>query len=148
MSDTPSIKGFFGVYRWLSNFEGELNGRTVEHYYQAAKCIDPKEKEFILSQPKANLARREGQKVKCRPDWHYYKFKVMFKLLLWKYKHRKYKDALLSTKDAYLEESNTWHDNAFGNCICEKCGGKGKNVLGKMEMLIRRMWQDEESKSS
>jgi predicted NAD-dependent protein-ADP-ribosyltransferase YbiA (DUF1768 family) len=34
------IYGFDGETRWLSNFWVEEDGRTVEHWFQAAKTLD------------------------------------------------------------------------------------------------------------
>lgn len=48
------------------------------------------------------------------------------------------KQKLLNTDNAYLEEGNTWHDNIWGNCQCDKCKAvAGQNYLGKILMKIR-----------
>ena len=45
---------------------------------------------------------------------------------------------LLDTKDMELEETNWWHDNCWGNCVCDKCKDIiGENKLGKILMRIR-----------
>lgn len=49
-------------------------------------------------------------------------------------------EMLESTSDAYLEEGNHWHDNRWGNCICEKCRAKeGENLLGEILMRVRHI---------
>ena len=44
---------------------------------------------------------------------------------------------LLDTKDEFIVEGNTWHDNFWGSCYCDRCGNQGRNVLGKILMLVR-----------
>lgn len=45
---------------------------------------------------------------------------------------------LLSTDNAYLEETNSWHDNFWGKCTCPKCIDKeGVNTLRNILMKIR-----------
>jgi hypothetical protein len=35
-------------------------------------------------------------------------------------------------------EGNNWHDNTWGNCLCDKCKGiEGKNLLGNILMQVR-----------
>jgi predicted NAD-dependent protein-ADP-ribosyltransferase YbiA (DUF1768 family) len=49
-------------------------------------------------------------------------------------------EKLLSTGDALLVETNTWHDNSFGDCECgkrEPCAAPGQNQLGIILMQIR-----------
>ena len=69
------IKSFRGDYNFLSNFfhwpfmwDG-TEFPTVEHAFQAAKCVDPKEKQRILDHNSPTVAKRVGRKVKLRPDW-------------------------------------------------------------------------------
>ena len=47
-------------------------------------------------------------------------------------KHKDLKEKLLATGDAYLEETNHWHDTFWG-----VCKGKGQNHLGKILMEVR-----------
>ena len=51
------------------------------------------------------------------------------------------RNLLLETKDKYLEETNHWHDNFYGTCICKKCNNQGQNNLGKILMKIREFWK-------
>ena len=49
------------------------------------------------------------------------------------------KQKLLSTCNSFLVEGNTWHDNYWGNCTCDKCKYKeGQNKLGKILMKFRK----------
>jgi len=55
------------------------------------------------------------------------------------------KDLLISTKGYELIEGNNWHDNIWGDCDCPKCENiTGKNLLGKVLMLVRRNYIDGE----
>jgi predicted NAD-dependent protein-ADP-ribosyltransferase YbiA (DUF1768 family) len=45
---------------------------------------------------------------------------------------------LLATGDEELIEGNTWHDNTWGNCVCQKCQDiPGRNMLGMLLMELR-----------
>lgn len=45
-----------------------------------------------------------------------------------------YRDALINTQDAYLEEGNKWGDTFWGTVE-----GKGQNVLGNLLMEVREL---------
>lgn len=69
-----TIESFSGPYAFLSNFhpcqsyyEGR-NYKSVEHAYQAAKTLDPKERVAIQLAPTAAKAKRLGQAVTIRED--------------------------------------------------------------------------------
>jgi ribA/ribD-fused uncharacterized protein len=133
------ILGFNKEYRFLSNFYGatvELDGleyRSTEHAYQAAKTLDAAERRRIREAEKANEAKQLGQNVKKRPEWEEIKVSVMKELVKQKFtKHKDLKEKLLATGDAYLEETNHWHDTFWG-----VCKGKGQNHLGKILMEVR-----------
>lgn len=137
-----SINGFFGKYRWLSNFEMatvELDGieyPSTEHAYQAAKSTDPAERRRIRLAEKPAEAKRLGKPEIMqhkRADWQSVSLSVMEDLCRQKFtKHQDLKKKLLDTGDAYLEETNTWGDVFYG-----VCKGKGENHLGKILMKIR-----------
>ena len=63
------ISAFRGAYRYLSNFYVEEDGQTVEHRFQAAKALDPAERQWVLEAPTPGEAKRRGRKVNLRPDW-------------------------------------------------------------------------------
>jgi hypothetical protein len=133
----PGIYGFFGEYRWLSNFYGfsiEYNGnkfRSTEHAYQAAKCLDPNDINLFSGCTMAE-AKLYGRKVARRPDWEQAKDGVMLDVLRIKYMNPELKQKLIDTNGLYLEETNWWGDQYWG--VCE---GKGLNKLGKLIMRVR-----------
>lgn len=138
------IRGFFGEYRFLSNFfpcrifyQG-LAFTSVEAAFQAAKCADPLQRSSFCDLS-ASDAKRLGRSVGLRSDWEQQKVSVMKELLI-----RKFKDnpellgRLLATGTKPLIEANTWHDNAWGDCTCSRCRGvPGRNLLGRLLMEIR-----------
>lgn len=148
-SFTHSVKGFFGEYRWLSNFwlatvdfEG-LQYPSTEAAYQSAKTLD-----LSLRKKFANLgsddsenttymkigraAKRLGKQIQIRPDWEDVKKSVMLSVIREKFKHPELSALLLSTGNAYLEETNSWNDIYWG-----VCNGIGENNLGKILMQVR-----------
>ena len=140
-----SIEGFFREYRFLSNFhvkEFTYKGKTYqtsEHAYQAYKATNEEDHEYVRSSPTPRDARNRGQEIKMRPDWNEIKYDVMKEVLIEKFKDEELKELLLKTGNAYLEETNWWHDQFWGNCTCENCQHyTAKNSLGKILMEIRK----------
>jgi len=135
------IKEFQGQYRWLSNFwycEVEFDGikyPTVEHAYQAAKCLKPLDRQFILHDcPKPGDAKRAGRKLKIRPDWEEMKLANMFNLLKEKFKNPDLRKKLLNTGNEHLQEGNMWGDRFWG---VDLKTNQGKNWLGVLLMKVR-----------
>jgi len=147
----PGIHGFFGEYRWLSNFwyaEVTLDGETyssTEHAYQAAKTLDEtlrRQFRFKIryegiepseTTPTCGEAKKMGSKLELRSDWEDIKVSVMTDLVRQKFTNNfDLKQKLLDTGDLYLEETNHWGDVFWG-----VCKGKGQNVLGNLLMQIR-----------
>ena len=128
-----------GPHRFMSNFwpaTVNLDGIdyvTVEHAYQAAKSLDPDKREIVRDMPSPAAAKRAGRRLKSRTDWDAVKVDVMRALLQQKFAYgtalRRQLDA---TAPATLEEGNTWGDTFWG-----VCGGRGRNMLGKLLMEIR-----------
>lgn len=143
------ICDFRDEWATLSNFYPvviEFQGITypsVEHAYQAAKTADSAVRLRIAAQVNAGVAKRLGRRItETVPHWNEYaRFAVMQQLIELKFSiaHRDLQSALLATGDALLIEGNTWHDNTWGSCVCEKCGRRGANALGRMLMD----WRDE-----
>lgn len=138
------IKGFFGEYRWLSNFaevaveyDGEIYC-TTEHAYQAAKTLDLEERKAIQNELRPAWAKTRGRAVNIRPDWEQIKLLVMHDLLMQKYHQQPYKKLLLDT-EGLLEETNGWGDIYWG-----VCGGIGNNHLGQLTMIVRDYLRDNE----
>ncbi len=137
---------FKDEYDFLSNFYpavitvDNITYPTLENAYQAQKCIDcSKRIEFVNITP--GQAKRLGRKVELRKDWEEVKDSIMYDLLLKKFSNAQLRERLRSVKEEIVE-SNYWHDNYWGSCVCNKCQNKGSNKLGKMLMKIR----DEENK--
>ena len=143
MSELTEIKGFFGPWRFLSNFhfvEVEWEGmryRTTEHAYQAAKFDNLEIRKQIQSLATPREARRVGQGPGCRHDWDQVKYGIMYDLTAQKYSYPSLAKQLLLSGNAYLEETNTWGDVYWG-----VCNGVGQNNLGKILMDIRTFLQE------
>lgn len=139
------IDEFTGDYMFLSNFSKwpcEFEGiiyPTSEHAFQAAKSLDYGERLAFSKLNNPAAAKEKGKNVILRPDWELVKYGVMFNVLLSKFtRNQKVFIKLLSTDDAELIEGNTWHDNYWGDCICDKCSKKyGQNNLGRILMALR-----------
>lgn len=138
------IKGFFGEFRFLSNFhqcpvyfDGKMYPSS-ENAYMAAKTVDMNKREdFRYIEPKE--AKALGRKIELRTDWELVKKDVMASILFDKfYRNKGIREKLIATGDAYLEETNHWGDMIWG-CNPE---GEGQNLLGKMLMDIRTYWQN------
>lgn len=137
MSD-ESIKGFFGEYRWLSNFhlcpipwEG-YTWPSTEHAYQATKTFDPEIRKKIYGLTEPKLVKRISRSFALRGDWEIIKLQVMLDISRIKYQIPYLRDRLLKTQELYLEETNTWNDTFWG-----VCNGVGQNNLGRILMQIR-----------
>lgn len=139
---TAPITSFRGPYRFLSNF-APVNVRlhvggylefypSVEHAYQAAKCLDLDERRKIRLAPSPGAAKKLGKLVLLRPDWETVKIGIMLDLLTQKFSQEPFRTKLIATGDAQLVESNTWGDIYWG-----VCNGKGENVLGRLLMRVR-----------
>lgn len=124
----------------MSNFYRstfKLYGRTwptVEHAYQAQKCIDNKEYNQIHEAKTPRIARNLGQEVKMRKDWDSVKRAVMKECCRAKFTQDEIlKQELLNTGDQELIEDSPvdW----YWGCGAD---GKGQNVLGQVLMEIRK----------
>lgn len=138
------ITSFSGANAFLSNFadaDVKLDGvvfHTTEAAFQAAKTTDNRMRGPIQFAKTPGEAKKLGRKVPLRPDWEKIKVDVMLGLLRQKFKAgtelaRKLDD----TGHAILVEGTTWHDKFWGVCTCEKCKGKGVNMLGQLLMKVR-----------
>jgi len=123
------------------NFEDENDlevWATVEHFFQAMKTEDLQERTWVRTAETPGEAKRLGQNVKLREGWEELKDMVMYFALEKKFNIPGFKKKLLETGNAELIEGNNWHDNYWGNCICDKCKDiEGLNKLGTMLMEIR-----------
>ena len=145
--DAEQIKGFFGDYKWLSNFEPAdcyyqgMLFPTAENAYHAAK-LQPADRVHMQTCSALASKRTWKQFVKLPEtpeEWDARKLEVMSEILFSKFlKHPELRQKLLDTGTAYLEELNHWQDLFWGVDI--KLGGE--NQLGKTLMRLRNYWKD------
>lgn len=144
------IDHFRGDYAFLSNFtyspihRDGLEYPTVEHAFQAAKCLDMAGKQSILADSSPSAAKRLGRRVQLRPDWESVKVDIMLDILRLKFAPATdFAVQLVATGEAQLIEGNTWHDNYWGSCMCAKHRSRpGANVLGKLLTQVRKELMD------
>lgn len=144
--DENNIKGFFGEYRWLSNFypcrvwyEG-LEYLNSECAYQGAKVEPEYRKEFTFcSAYESKSLWKKFPKQYGQHEWDLNKKDIMSSIVFEKfYRNLELRQKLLETTNKHLEELNHWGCSFWGVDI--NLGGK--NNLGKILMGIRKYWQD------
>lgn len=152
--DSMNIKGFFGDYRYLSNFYPVNSGvwwmgtlfPAVEHAYQAAKFDRKYHKEFVDisagdSKKLAKMVVKEDPSIFNSSRWDEIRYRVMSDLVFQKFSwNPDLQHCLIMTADAYLEEANSWHDQYWGVCYCPRHEG-GQNKLGQILMKVRTFWK-------
>ncbi len=143
-TDAWPIYRFDGESAFLSNFYPLPNGLTLEHYYQAAKTLDPSARAAILCASTPGRAKRLGQHTPLRPHWNEMRVNAMRALLRRKFADLTLAAHLLATGERPLVEGNTWHDNFWGICYCSRCDARGENWLGRLLMEIRAELKEDE----
>ncbi len=142
--NSEMIKGFFGPYRWLSNFHEStvwfqgLKYRSSENAYQAAK-VEPAHRErfTIISPRESKTLWLDLPNAYSAEKWDEIKFDIMAEVLFSKFVNPELKQKLLALPtDIYLEETNWWSDVFWGVDIHKG----GKNNLGRLLMRLRRFW--------
>lgn len=135
------IDSFTGEYRYLSNFYpskvtyDEVEYPTVEHAFQAAKTLDPEERETVLQCSTAGKAKRAGRKVTKREDWDLVRVGIMAALVSQKFStDEDLARRLYLTGNELLVEGNDWGDVFWG-----AVDGEGWNWLGRILMGVRVM---------
>lgn len=145
LADPNAIHGFFGEYRWLSNFhicpvvfEGRLYPSS-ENAFQAAKTANGNREPFVFCTPAE--AKEKGKRILMSDSeiktWDVGKAEVMRTILEDKFSrrwNRNLVEMLIDTGDKYLEETNWWYDRFWG-----VCAGEGDNHLGNILMSIRKL---------
>jgi ribA/ribD-fused uncharacterized protein len=136
-------------YAFLSNFFPSIvkdvhygfDFPTVEHAFQASKCVNKSDVLHILKLPRPHDARKFGRGVDMRKYWEDEKLGVMENLIRQKFItgviSSNHFTALRNTGTVEIVENNNWHDNYWGSCTCSMCGNIGDNNLGKILMKIR-----------
>lgn len=142
--DDKNVKGFFGDYRWLSNFHVapvEFDGYiypSVENAYQAAKIV-PSDRLKLRTCTAYESKKRWKELVKITEsaaDWDERKFNIMSRLVFQKFLHEDLRKKLIATEEKYLEESNHWSDVYWGVDIRKG----GQNRLGEILTNVRTFW--------
>jgi ribA/ribD-fused uncharacterized protein len=139
-----AINDFHGRYFFLSNFSEHpfwYNGRqwkTVEHAFQAAKCMNGSDYDKIHQAATPGEAKRLGRRCTLIPNWDNIRIDIMRECLLMKFLcNDELLSQLMSTGDEELVEGNTWNDTFWGRVKKGDGSWKGNNMLGKLLMEIR-----------
>ncbi len=144
--DDKKIFGFFGEYRFLSNFwpakvhfEGAVYP-TAENAYQAAKFPKKHRQEFLFCSPEK--AKLFGRNVRDRSTqeavWSESKVAVMRSIVYAKFvSNVSLRCLLLATGDRVLIEANWWGDYFWGVHVSEEGVSSGENHLGLLLMEVR-----------
>ena len=140
--DEAQIRGFFGEYRWLSNFEPAVvcfNGHQflcVEAAYQAQK---DRKRVNEFEHLNGKESKKLGKQVAMVDNWEQIKYDIMAYCVFDKfYRNPQLHEKLLATGDRYLEETNHWNDMYWG---VDYRTNLGQNKLGAILMLVRAFWQ-------
>ena len=139
------ITSFRDQYRFLSNFHQNpvtLDGLTYpngEAAFQAQKCGNDEDKLKYTTTRNPVRAKQMGKKEHIDiAAWNARSYDVMLAVVRAKFADPVLAQMLLDTGDAIIEEGNTWHDNIWGRCTCERCAAKpSRNQLGRILMLVR-----------
>ena len=138
-----SVGDEYGCFSNFAPFQIRLGGKswpTSEHYFQAQKFEDEKQREAVRKAKTPMLAARMGRdrKSTLRRDWESVKVSVMTEAVRAKFtQHDELRAILLGTGDAKIVE-HTENDAYWG----DGGDGSGKNMLGQILMRIRAELQD------
>lgn len=134
---------FKGEFEYLSNFHPSKITRwgiefpTVEHIFVAAKTTDMKLRREIAQISTPAKAKKFGRKLKLRPDWEEVKYQEMREAIRGKFADPRLMHQLQMIEGEIVEH-NTWHDNTWGACTCQRCANRPKqNWLGRLIMEVR-----------
>jgi ribA/ribD-fused uncharacterized protein len=147
--DDKVINGFFGPYRFLSNFwPAEVTWQnitfpSVEVAYQAIKSANPADLDSFVGLTAAE-AKRKGKTITLRPRWDDLKLFVMGYLVMQKFsKYPELKRLLIGTGERQLIEANAWKDKYWGSYHRFENGAwfcyGGQNHLGRILMDTRSL---------
>lgn len=148
MEYTGKIAGFFGEYRWLSNFwmvpitMGPYTFPSAEHAYQAAKSLYPSDWERFQFIETPDYAKKAGRLLRMRDGWDDIKVMAMAEILEAKFTNPELRQKLLATQNHKLIEENNWGDSFWGNDPKRK---KGVNALGLLLMRERAKLRGQEA---
>lgn len=146
IQNEKEIKGFFGDYRFLSNFwpaKVFLDGveyKSVELAYQAAKWRPENRKYFLTCTELESIDynRKNNHDLYSKEEWLSKNFEIMKDLVSQKFDpllNPENYQKLLDTADKHLEEMNWWNDLYWGT----NNKNEGQNKLGKILMDVRKI---------
>jgi len=143
---TPRTRKFqFSNFQPFNITYKEVVYKSVEHLYQAMKFRDEEHQQMVAGCNTAAAAKKTARTLSefVREDWDQLKLDLMRIALSYKFAPgTPYHDQLMATEGEIIED-NSWDDNFWGNCFCEKCRNiEGLNHLGKMLMEIRENYRD------
>jgi ribA/ribD-fused uncharacterized protein len=137
------IREFRGEFAFLSNFFPSpilwcgLVHSTAEHLFQAAKTLDPAERDFIRHAATPGAAQRLGRKATLRPGWDQVKLQVMERVLKEKFiQNPDLIELLLATGERELIEGN-YHGDSYWGVDLKQNPPAGENHLGRLLMELR-----------
>lgn len=147
--DDDNIKGFFGEYRFLSNFGkatveyDDVVYSSTEKAYQAAKWqLEDRDYFISCTNEEAIQYNLLHQPNGYSPEiWDEIKIEIMTCLLEQKFNpdiNPENYNKLITTGDKYLEETNWWNDKFWGKNL----KGEGLNILGIILMNIRNNFKN------
>ena len=150
MTFRDEIRSFRGEYGFLSNFHkcdiiyNDKLYPSSEHLYLSQKATNNKDHEFIRTHSFTGL-KDASRNISLRDDWSDVKYEIMQEALLLKFTQNDYlRDKLIGTGDMIIIEGNRWHDNYYGDCMCDKCKNiNGRNELGILLMSLRTFLEDD-----
>lgn len=137
------ITEFRGTNRFLSNFalvDIEIQGYpfpSTENAYQAYKSQDKSHVSACMNCT-PGVAKALGKTCNVKDNFDDIKVEFMTTINRLKFMQSPFFEKLMATGDVQIIEGNTWHDNFWGDCSCDKCKDiKGQNHLGRILMNIR-----------
>jgi ribA/ribD-fused uncharacterized protein len=138
------ITEFKGENRFLSNFFESpivfkgITFPTAEHAFQAAKARSVEDMLWVAESDTPGIAKRRGRQVTLRRDWEESKISEMYLVCHMKFKTPELEKRLMMTSPQHLIEGNYWHDQFWGDCLCDTHKDiQGRNYLGRILMHIR-----------
>lgn len=131
----------------FSNFYVEPDGTHVEGEFQAAKHFGHPWRQVVIRRSTPKRAKKLGRRWKLNRyqlmEWEHRKREVMYELVKAKIEDHPEIAFILYATSGQIVESNTWHDNYWGDCSCLRCFRIGENHLGKILMQLRDAPQPE-----
>lgn len=137
---------FSGKLSFMSNFyliqfriEGIGDVKSGEHAFNAYKTLDQGERDWILRASTPAESKRRGRSVTLRDGWDTgVRVASMSNVLSNKFIDFSLAAKLEATGNIKLVETNTWHDQFWGDCACPRHNNiTGQNMLGELLMALR-----------